>query len=59
MAHYSWYDSNSRLWRGHGVACFISPEKKFILIEPQSDTINFYSLPKDNDLNFVYIQGLM
>lgn len=57
IAHYSWYDSTSKIYKAHAVNIIIDNEKKPHFIEPQSKGNGMYDFPEDYDLNFVMLQG--
>lgn len=57
FCHYHWEENEK--WYGHAVSCFISDDKKFFLVEPQSDFSKIYSLEEGKHLDFVYMEGIL
>ena len=57
MCHYSWYDIDTKEYKAHAVNCYINDKEQFRIIEPQGGVAK--TLPADNDLNFVYMQGIL
>jgi len=46
-------------WLGHAVGCFIGEDKKFYMVEPQSEEFNYHIPVNTEYLDFIKLEGII